>query len=533
MIANTNKLDNNDNLDGSLQKLIKGTGIVIIGSLISSLFIFLTRILIANYWTENEYGIFSLSFAIVSIFTVISSLGLIQGVTRNIAYNRYKNDKKKVSAIILISFFLSAVMSIFTGLILFLSSEFIAVNIFHEHLLVFPLKISSVIVPILTLTNIVVSIFRGFGQIKPLVYFSQIAYNSLFFIFLLLSIAFSSSFLNIFYVNILSSFIILISLIVYTIRKIRYVAGKLNFFILYSLKSIKTSIVKDLMFFSLPLLGTAILSMIVGWTDTLMLGAIKGSIDVGLYNIASPTARFISFPLTAVIVTYMPVISGLYAKGKLNVIKRNFKILTKWICLSTFPLFVFLFIFSEVIIEVLFGPAYVPSAIALRILSMGLIINNLVGPCGVTLVAMGKPRFIMFSTLATASLNIILNIFLIPSFSIAGAAVATGVSVVSINSIKIWKLYSFSGVQPLSKNLIKPILFFTILVTIFYFIFQSFLTINGWWLVPMTAVFYVIFALSILFTKSLDLEDLKILLVLKKKMKIKSGFLEKVLTRFL
>ncbi|MCW3130231.1 MAG: hypothetical protein N2V75_09065 [Methanophagales archaeon] len=64
----------------SLQKIAKGTGIIFIGTIIGMLLGFVS----------SEYGIFSLALVLMSIFALISSLGLQSGVTRQIAFFRGK-----------------------------------------------------------------------------------------------------------------------------------------------------------------------------------------------------------------------------------------------------------------------------------------------------------------------------------------------------------------------------------------------------------------------------------------------------------
>ena len=64
------------------------------------LFGFVGRVIIVRYITQSEYGIFSLALVLISIFAMISTLGLQSGVTRQIAYFRGKKDSKKVSGIV-------------------------------------------------------------------------------------------------------------------------------------------------------------------------------------------------------------------------------------------------------------------------------------------------------------------------------------------------------------------------------------------------------------------------------------------------
>jgi len=264
-----------------------------------------------------------------------------------------------------------------------------------------------------------------------------------------------------------------------------------------------------------------------------MLGGLKSSADVGLYNAAHPLANFISAPLAAVRLIYMPVASGLYAQGLMAEMRRNFSILTKWLCSATLPLFLILFLFPETVLGFLFGASYAPAATALRILSIGFIINNFLGPNGATLVAMGEARFMMWATLATAGLNVGLNIALIPPLGIEGAAIASVAAITSINVIRCWKLYSLSKTQPLSKNLLKPTLASLALVFLFQFIFVNFVIIV-WWMLPLLFILYCgIYGLAILLTRSFDREDIVMLLAIEERLGINLTAVKKILKKFL
>ena len=519
------KSDDGSVINESLQKVAKGSSIAFIGFLLGLLPAFIGRLIMVRYWTESDYGIFSLSIAILFICMSISTLGLTQGVSRNIAYARGKKEYKKIPNFISASIWLSTLASIIVGSILFLFSDIIAENIFHEPLLATSLKIFSMGVPFFTLICIIVSAFRGFDQVKPTVYFQQILINAFFPIFLIVVITFNLHFSYVFYAYLAALIVTFILLIIYSVRQIHSLS-------IFSVKSITSPASKELLIFSLPLLVAAILSIIITWTDTLMLGNLKSAADVGLYNAAIPLAQLISFPLAALLLIYVPIFSGLFAKNMFDEIKRNYSILTKWLCSATLPLFIILFLYPEPIITLLFGPTYAPASTALRILSLGFIVNNFVGPCGVTLVTMGKSRFVMFTYLFAAALNIGLNVTLIPSFGLVGAAIASTISLSSINLVQSWKLYSLSGVKSLSKNLIKPTLVSLGIIGIIYLIFQNFITISSWMLPFILLLFYIVYILAMLITKSLDREDLKMLQILEEKTGFKSNLLRRLLFKF-
>ncbi|MGV9141463.1 MAG: flippase [Promethearchaeota archaeon] len=513
-----------DEGDRSLQKIAKGSGIAFFGIFVGLIFAFIGRIMVARYGTEAEYGIFSLAFVILNICAVIGTLGLQQGATRSIAYARGEEDKEKVSSLVSASVQFGIVTSLLLSIIIFFSSDFISSKIFHDVALSFPLKIFALGIPFFTLINVFASIFRGFDDVKPKVYFQDFLRNITFPLFLLPVIFLSLSFNVVFYAFLFS---LVVPCILFFVYAKRWLPQSINIFQRFNLHT------KELLVFSLPLLGVTMLQMIISWTDTLMLGGLKTSADVGLYNAAFPLARFISTPLMALLLIYMPIISGLYAQGMTEDLKRNFAVLTKWLCSATFPLFLILFLFPELVLSFLFGANYVPAAYVLRILSLGFIINNFLGPNGDTLIAMGKVNFIMWATSASAIINIVLNFSLIPLFGILGAATASVVAITSVNLIRSWKLYSISKAQPLSKNLLKPTLISIMIISFIYFIINFLLTLVFWILPFLLMLFYLIYGSAIILTKSFDQEDITLLLAIEKKTGVNLIIIKNILKKSL
>jgi O-antigen/teichoic acid export membrane protein len=514
------------NLDDSLTKITKGTGLALVGTFGAQFLGFIARPMIARYGTEAGYGAYSLALVVFNVCTVIALLGLQQGASRSIAYARGKNDTERAQKLIPASLQLGLIAGISLGVIVFLISDILAAKVFHDATLAFPLKIFAVGIPFFTVIQIFASIFQGFGDIKPTVYFQNILRPLLFPLFLLPVILLNLSFAGVFYAYVASLVISCVVLIAYTVKRLPFPIGLRT-------KLRDNPVVRELFLFSLPLLGVAMLRLIIAWTDTLMLGSLKTSVDVGLYNAADPLAGFISTPLAAMSLIYVPVVSSLYAQGSMPEMRKNFSILTKWLCAATLPLFLILFLFPETVLGFLFGAGYAPAATTLRILSLGFIISNFLGPNAATLTALGEVRFIMWTNLAAAGLNVGLNMALIPPFGIEGAAIASLSAIASNNLVYCWKLYSLAKAQPLSKNLLKPTLASVALIFLFQFIFGKLVTVT-WWMLPLLFIlYYVIYGLTILFTKSFDKEDISMLLAVEKRAGVNLSFIKRILRKFL
>ena len=148
-------------LTTSLKKVVKGTGIVFVGTVLGTFLGFVFRVIVVRYISKAEYGLLSLSLAMINILTVVSCLGFINGVPRFISYALGKKEYGKVWATIKASVSLVAVLSVSLAFILFSFSTYIA-NLFHKPNLAPVIKIIAFVLPLMALTEILISILRGF-----------------------------------------------------------------------------------------------------------------------------------------------------------------------------------------------------------------------------------------------------------------------------------------------------------------------------------------------------------------------------------
>jgi len=508
----------------SLQKIARGTSIVFLGTIIAMLLGFGGRVLLARFFTQSEYGIYSLAFVILNIAGIISALGLQQGSPRQIAYYRGKGEAAKVQGVISSSLQTALIASILLSMLLFFTSGIISAQIFHEPGLDVPLRIFSIAIPFFVLINILASIFRGFDEVKPKAYFQDILRLGLFPLLLLPVILLGLPFSAAMYAFSASIILTGIAFAVYTLKKAPFRVERYP---------ATNPLGKELLLFSLPLFGVAMLGMVINWTDFLMLGYFKISEVVGLYNAAVPLAHLIPLTLSSMAFIYLPIASQLYSQNLIGEMKRSYQVLTKWIFSVSFPLFLLLFLFPQTILSFFFGAGYAQATTALKILSVGFIFRTFLGANGMTLLVMGKTRLLMWASLLAAGLNVILNIILIPQWGITGAAIASLTSYSARNIFCSVKLYQLSKIHPFTKNYLKPILACGGIIAIIYALTRSLLVVSYWALPLIFILFLVVYGLSLLLTKSFDEEDIKLLLAIEKRTGINMEPLKKILKKFL
>ncbi len=516
-------------VDSSLRKLVKGSGLILGSAIVGMVFAYVSRILIGRFFTPAEYGIFSLGMIIVNFATLFALLGLQEGASRQIAYYRGRGDFKQVKETVLFSVQVVVLVSIAVSIVLFLLSDIIANKIFHDAFFSKFLKIFVVSIPFSSLTYIFVAITRGFDRTKESVYFQNILNNGLFLLLLILIIVFKLPSDAIVSVFALSMVITSLVLGIYLQKQSFFLGRRFKFLFLKNLKLKPAN--KKLLLFSLPLLGISLLNNVNSWLGSLMLGYFKNAEAVGIYNGALPFTKLISLILGSAAFLYLPIITKLYSRNKIKEVQRIYAVLTKWMFFVTLPFFLILFLFPQTLLISSFGENYIKAGLPLQILALGFLINVFFGLDGVTLLALGETRFLMIVSLSASILGVILNGLLIPPLGIIGAAVSSVLVFLIFKLVRLAKLYFSYKIHPFSKNYLKPT-FFMIFISITLYAMIKDGEIS-WRMLPM---FFIVFSglsfLSIFLTKSIDSEEVAMLLVLTEKIGIKSSRLKNILQKF-
>ena len=417
-------------------------------------FTFIGRVMVARIYggTEStEYGIFSLAFVILNFCAALATLGFEFGIPRTIAYSRGRGDIDRAHRVIPVAILAGTVSSLIVALSLFSLSGTIATQIFGESQLALPLKILAAGLAFFVITKVICAIFQGFDNIVARAYFHDILRSVLFPILLIPWLFTEPSTIGVYYAYLASLVLPCIGLILYVKKRDSHELTRH----LLPTKRIDQGAAKELLTFSLPLLLSATLQMIIGWSDSLVIGMIRSADEVGLYNAAYPAALFIFLPAAAVGGIYVPIASKLYGERNMPQLQENCRLMSKWIFWLSAPIILVILLWPKTVLSI-FGPIYAEnSATALRILSIGFILSNLTGIASGTLIAIGLPRFILMTNLVAAVINITLNFLLIPKMGINGAAIVSTVSFTVISILRAWKIRAVTGSLPFGPKLAR------------------------------------------------------------------------------
>lgn len=177
--------------------------------------------------------------------------------------------------------------------------------------------------------------------------------------------------------------------------------------------------------------ATALSGVFFGYIDTIMLGRFVSAEYIGFYNIAfsfiGALTPLVTFSSTAL----LPALSKM-EKGKREVLFNKSRRITFLLSIAISAL---VFIFSPIIIGVIFGNSYLASANILRIFSVLYLVMPLISIYSSYFTAIGRPGRVTRSLIISTVMNIVLNILFIlylirfgEIYAVYGAAVATIIS---------------------------------------------------------------------------------------------------------
>jgi O-antigen/teichoic acid export membrane protein len=196
---------------------------------------------------------------------------------------------------------------------------------------------------------------------------------------------------------------------------------------------------------TLPMLLSNSLFLIMNWTDTIMLSAFLPESEVGIYATALKIAALNSIILVAINSIAMPKFAELYEKKDSIRFERFVKKSTFLMFVVSFPILIIILIFPSFLLGI-FGKEFINGREALLILATGQFFSTISGSV-INILNMSNRQKIAQNIVAISTfINICLNLILIPHYGIIGAAIATATSTILwnlISAIWIYKLFGF------------------------------------------------------------------------------------------
>ncbi len=410
-----------------------------VGGVVSTAANLAERVVIGRLLSPDAYGEVSISFALLMFSLTVALAGCPQGVSRYIP--RY-DDAEDRRGVWMSGLLVTTTLSVLIGIAIFAIAESIAGHLFETDDAIPLMRALAVTLPFIAGFRIAVAGVRGY---ENTIYRTLI--QNLLDPFLRISLI---TVLLLVGMGIVAAGVAYLLAAVSTFAAALLLLGRLM-----PLRGKYTMHVRELLSFSLPLVVSNVIGIMLLHTDTLMLGYFRSSYEVGIYNAAYPLATGLTVALSAFGFLYLPIASRLDADGEREAIDDIYATSTKWVYVITFPVFLLLVVFPRDAIALVFGSSYVEAAAVLPVLAVGFFFSVAAGRDRETLSAVGATTWIAIGNVVGLSVNVVINVVLIPRYGFVGAGIASVTSLVVVHTIICGMLALRYDITPFSPKAIR------------------------------------------------------------------------------
>ena len=349
-------------------------------------------------------GLVSFATSIVTYFALFAQLGIPTYGIRAVA--RVRDDKVLLSKTVQEIFIINILMSACVYIFFFIALELVPQMYASRNLF---LIISSTI------------IFNAIGMdwlYKGLEKYTYITFLSILFKFIALILMFLCVHQKSDYVvyGAISIFAASASNICnfFNVHKLIYLKPMGNFEFKYHLRPI-------MIFFAMACATTIYTNL-----DTVMIGFMKSNTDVGFYNAATKIKTILVSIVTSLGVVLLPRASYYIEHDQIDEFKRISAKAINFVLLISLPLSIYFIMFAKEVIVFLSGSVYLKAILPMQILMPTLIFIGLTNIMGIQmLIPLGREKVVLYSEIAGAIVDLVINILLIPVMASAGAAIGT------------------------------------------------------------------------------------------------------------
>lgn len=434
--------------DLGLEAIAKRGGLNFIGLVVATLSTFVFQFILGKTVSPGDVGNFNLSSTIASLIGLVMVLGLDRGVVRYIAHYAGLGDRPRELGVVVASLRLVLALILVLMLLLWPLLDEIAANLFHKPELAPLLYVFTASLPFLTFTRLAMGILVGYKRVQPMVVIEQIITPVLRILLALVILFFvARTVLAISYAYLIAA---LVGCGLAAVPLVRLYRSRRQ-------ADAPRPVYGELLQFSWPLLFAGLLNRTNTYTETLILGGLSSSEQVGFFSVGLKISIVLTIFFEAFNGIWAPYIAEAHARGDMARLASQFKTVTYWVFTLTLPFALWIFFQASAVMTV-FGPAYTSSAGVLQILVFSQLGYVLGGMSALTLIMTGFSRLNLLDLLLTVILSLVLDFTLIPRYGAVGAAIASAISIVFLSLLRSTQVYFLLKIHPFNVRLLKPLL---------------------------------------------------------------------------
>ena len=443
----------------------------VLGQVIGYLFLFISTIVFARILCTELFGLFQLGLMTAVFLATLAASFVESTASYFVAY--YHNSCEKRNSMIISNLFLSTIIGGLLSIILYTFSLFLLKQVFN-----IPCENVEVAEIIFKLFAIYLFFFLTATNLKGVLLGLElyrvraillIISRSTFLLFGYIGYCITNDVVGIVTGVLTSSILTFVLALIFLHRSIK-LDVKLSY------RDLRYS-TQDIWDYGKRAFFINIGGQVHKWGDTFLIGIFLSTTSVGIYFVAYTLFEGVLQISRSFHEVLYPILTKFAASNDTQKIKLS---ICNIIRISSVPLYIvtfLIFVFSGDFILILYGYEYILASNVLKILSI-IFLSLPLMILTFTMMSINKPEINSRTMIASALLNILLNLYFIPTFGIRGAAVTTLISTVVYYTILCYECKKYISVELPIISLIKSCSLIAIITIIYYLLKCSILVYN-------------------------------------------------------
>ena len=403
-------------------KVLEGSAFIFTARIINAISLFVVSVTLARYLGPDRYGLIAVAMGVSGMLEIVGALGMNTGAARYIPYYQARGEADNVRRVVSINLTAKVGMAVMMGTLIFLLAGLLA-GFFDK-----PIKplvqIASIVLGLNILGGAFQGLLRGLQRMGDMAFANAVR-----------DLVWMSSCIYLVVVRDLGPEGALWG----------FVAGAVVWAVL-SLVAIVRGLREDvpaphpiesrydrkvmgaMVTFGVPVLLSNLLFMVFDWTDTYAIAYFGTTEDVSVYNVAFGVVSIPLIITQAIGMAMLPAMSRAYGSGQEGLMRTLWGGALKLVNLVLFPVSLLIIALAVPAIALVYGEEYVAGAYPMMVLAVWLMFRPTGAMSTHILAAMARQGLILRVNILSVALNIVLNVALVPTIGIMGAAYATTTS---------------------------------------------------------------------------------------------------------
>lgn len=395
----------------SYRKFARDVGFIGTVQILTSLGTFFLLPIITKTLGTYDYGLWAQINVIVSLVSSFALMGLSMGFVRFLSA---ETEKKMIREALYSILFFVVISGFLASLLIYMFAEPLATFGFKDPKATYFIQAGSALIFLSVVESISLFYFRVFRQIKKYSYFTLFeTFGKLFFILILSKMGYGL--LGVIVATILIqssilliSFVIIVSQIGFTIPRFTHI--------------------KEYLQFSLPLTPSSLVRWITESSDRFLVTYFLGLGNAGVYSAAYSIGNLIQLFASPLQLILLPELSKLFDEDKIDQVRIYLSHSLRYFLLITIPAVFGLSALAKPLLGIFTTQDFLSGWVVIPIIALSGLLAGIFQIFVNIMLLVKETKSATYINIVAAISNVLLNLLLIPSIGILGAALSTLIS---------------------------------------------------------------------------------------------------------